>query len=132
VRVSFVFIFIMFSFASSARLNVNVENSRIHSDATGWKGNTGTSFSFVKNVQQVLNINAAMHILYKTQKNLYLLSANYNLLKGNNQEFSNNMFYHLKYNRKLGKVVRWEVFSQLQQNNITNIDLQALSASGRN
>lgn len=129
-RLAVVFTFLIFYFASSAQLIVNVENSRIHSDTTGWKGNIGTSFSFAKNVQQVLNINAAMHFQYKTKKDLYLLLANYNLLKGNNQEFSNNMFYHLRYNRKLGKVVRWEVFTQLQQNNVNNIDLRALFGTG--
>lgn len=40
------------------------------------------------------------------------------------------MFYHLRYNRKLGKVVRWEVFTQLQQNNVNNIDLRALFGTG--
>jgi len=126
----FSFVFIVFSFTSAAQLIVNVENSRIISDTTGWKGNIGTAFSFTKNVQQVLNINAAMHLQYKTQKDLYLLLANYNFLKGNNQEFSNNMFYHLRYNRKIGKVVRWEAFTQWQQNNINNIDLRALFGTG--
>lgn len=130
MRLLLVSIFLIFSFASSAQLIVNVENSRIQSDTTGWKGNIGTSFSFTKNVQQILNINAALHLQYKTEKDLYLLLANYNLLKSNNQEFSNNMFYHLRYNRKLGKVVWWEVFTQLQQNNITNIDLRALFGTG--
>ncbi len=130
VRLNIVLIFLIFSFAASAQLIVNVENSRIHSDTTGWKGNIGTSFSFTKNVQQVLNINAAMHLQYKTQKDLYLLLANYNLLKGNNQEFSNNMFYHLRYNRKFSKVVRWEVFTQMQQNNVNNIELRALFGTG--
>lgn len=126
----FSFIFFLFSFTSSAQLIINIENSRIHSDTTGWKGNTGTSFSFIKNVQQVLNINAAMHLQYKTQKDLYLVLANYNLLKANSQEFSNNMFYHLRYNRKIGKVLRWEAFTQWQQNSINNIDLRALYGTG--
>lgn len=130
MRLHFVFIFLTGSLTSAAQLIVNVENSRIHSDTTGWKGNIATSFSFTKNVQQILNINAAMHLQYKTQKDLYLLLANYNLLKGNNQKFSDNMFYHLRYNRKLGKMVRWEVFAQLQQNNINNIDLRALYGMG--
>ncbi len=130
VRLLVFLLFLVFYFTSGAQLIVNVENSRIQSDTTGWKGNIGSSFSFAKNVQQVLNINAAMHLQYKTQKDLYLLLANYNLLKANKQEFSNNMFYHFRYNRKLGKVVRWEAFTQWQQNNITNIDVRALFGTG--
>ena len=40
------------------------------------------------------------------------------------------MFYHLRYNRTLTKVVRWEAFTQWQQNSITNIDLRALVGTG--
>lgn len=130
VRLLYLLVFFLLSFSLSAQLIVNVENSRIQSDTTGWAGNVGTSFSFAQNVQQILNINANMHLQYKTEKNLYLLLANYNLLKGNQQELSNNMFYHLRYNRKLSKVVRWEAFTQWQQNNVTNIDLRFLAGTG--
>lgn len=130
VRFLFCSLFSIFYFTSGAQLIVNVENSRIQSDTTGWKGNIGTSFSFAKNVQQVLNINASLHVQCKTQKDLYLVLANYNLLKANDQDFSNNLFYHLRYNRKLGKTVRWEAFAQWQQNKITNIDLRTLIGTG--
>lgn len=109
---------------------VNIENARIHSDTTGWKGDAGTSFSFSKNVQEVLSINLSAHIQYKTQKDLYLLLANYNLLKANNSDLFNNMFYHFRYNRKLSKVVRLEAFNQWQQNKINNIDLRVLVGAG--
>ena len=130
MRLFFCALFLTCYFTSHAQLIVNVENSRIQSDTTGWKGNIGTSFSFMQNVQQVLNINAAMHLQYKTRKDLYLLLANYNLLKANSQSFTNNMFYHLRYNHKLGEVVRWEAFTQWQQNNITNIGLRTLWGTG--
>lgn len=130
IRLVCFFILLIYSSAASSQLIVNVENSRIQSDTTGWKGDVGTSFSFTKNVQQILNINATMHLQYKTEKNLYLLLANYNLLKSNNQQLFNNMFYHLRFNRKLGKVVRWEAFTQWQQNSINNIDLRSLFGTG--
>src|SRR4051812_4538809 len=129
-RILFINVFLIVSVTSSAQLIVNVENSRIQSDTTGWKGDIGTSFSFSKNVQQILSINATAHLQYKTEKDLYLLLANYNLLKGDNQQLLNNMFYHLRYNRKLGKVVRWEAFTQWQQNSINNIDLRSLFSTG--
>ncbi|MCW3079267.1 DUF481 domain-containing protein [Segetibacter sp.] len=123
-------IFIAFSITTFGQLIVNVENSRIQSDTTGWNGSVGTSFSYSKNVQQILNINATAHVQYKTEKDLYLLLANYNRLTNFNQQLLNNVFYHLRYNRKLGKVVRWEAFTQWQQNRISNIDLRALFGTG--
>jgi len=113
-----------------SQLIVNVENSRIHTDTTGWKGDMGTSFSFQKNTQQILNVNVNAHLQYKTEKDLYLLLTNYSLLKGNNQSLSNNVFFHLRYNRKFGKVVRWEAFTQWQQNRVTNIDVRGLVGTG--
>lgn len=109
---------------------INIENSRIHSDTTGWTGSLGTTFTFTKNVQEIINLDATMHLQYKTAKDLYLLLGNYNLLRGNAQTFSNNMFYHLRYNRKLNDVLRWEAFTQWQQNTVTNIDLRALFGTG--
>lgn len=123
--------FVFFStVTSSAQLIVNVENSRIQSDTTGWKGDAGTSFSYTKNVQEILSINATAHLQYKTEKNLYLVLGNYNLLTSTDQQLLNNMFFHLRYNRKLGEVLRWEAFTQWQQNNINNIDLRALVGTG--
>lgn len=123
-------VFLLSALTSSAQLIVNIENSRIQSDTTGWRGDINTSFAFTHNRQEVLNINAGAHLQYKTKKDLYLLLANYNLLKGNGKELTDNMFYHLRYNRKLGDVVRWEVFSQWQQNNLNNIALRTLVGTG--
>lgn len=130
IRLLYLFILLLSSVGSFAQLIVNVENSRIQSDTTGWKGDVGTSFSYTNNVQNVLNINATMHLQYKTEKNLYLLLANYNLLKGDQQSLVNNMFYHLRYNRQLTKVLRWEAFTQWQQNSVNNIDLRSLFGTG--
>jgi hypothetical protein len=130
MRTLSVLAFIVLTLKSSAQLIVNVENSRIQSDTTGWAGSAGTSFSYTKNVQEILSANANAHLQYKTQKDLYLVLANYNLLTSFNQKLVNNMFYHLRYNRKLGKVVRWEAFTQWQQNRLSNIDLRAVLGTG--
>lgn len=129
-RLQYCFMFFIFSYNCPAQLIVNVENARIHSDTIGWAGNINTSFAFTQNTQQVLNINAGTHIQYKTKKDLYLFLANYNLLKGNNHQFTNNTFYHLRYNRKVGKILQWEAFTQMQQNSINNIALRALFGTG--
>jgi len=109
---------------------VNTESQRIQSDTTGWLGNIGTSFLFEKNVVQVLNINATAHVEYKTPKSLYLFLINFSLLKGSGQTFDNNLFYHLRYNYKISKLLRWEVFTQMQQNSVTGIELRLLAGTG--
>jgi Protein of unknown function, DUF481 len=109
---------------------VNVESQRIQSDTIGWFGSAGTSFLFEKNATQVINIGANAHAEYKSLKSLYLFLVNYNFLKGDGQTLNNNLFYHLRYNYKLNKWLRWEVFTQLQQNSVTGIKLRLLTGSG--
>lgn len=109
---------------------INIESKRMQSDTTGWMGNAGASFALIKNVQEVLSLNANAHLQYKTNRNLYLLLTNYNLLRGDGKRLSNNMFYHLRFNRKLNDMLRWEVFTQWQQDIITNIGLRILAGTG--
>lgn len=109
---------------------INTESQRIQSDTTGWLGSLGTSFLYEKNAVQVMNINATAHVEYKTNKSLYLFLVNYNFLKGGGQTLENNLFYHLRYNYKVNKWLRWEVFSQLQQNSVTGIKLRWLGGTG--
>lgn len=109
---------------------VNIESRRIQSDTTGWVGNLGSNFSLTKNVHQVVSIAAVAHTEYKTEKDLWLLLLNYNLLKTDTQQFNNNAFAHLRYNRKLNTWLVWEVFSQWQENVVEGIGTRALAATG--
>jgi len=120
---------IFLPFFLSAQI-VNIETQRLQSDTTGWLGTLGSNFLFEKNAVEILNINLNAHVEYKTKKSLYLFLANYNLLKGSGQTLSDNLFYHLRYNYKITKWLRWEVFTQLQQNSVTGIDLRLLAGTG--
>lgn len=124
-----ILVFICFCANAAAQI-VNVESQRMQSDTTGFKGSFGSNFLFQKNTVEVLNINVNAHIQYKTKKDLYLFLANYNLLKGSGQTLTDNLFYHLRYNHKLNKWLRWEVFTQLQENSVTGIDKRLLAGTG--
>ena len=109
---------------------VNVESQRLKSDTVGWLGSVGTTFQLEKSAVQLININAEAHLEYKSAKSIYLFLVNYNLLKGQEQTFQNNLFYHLRYNYKVDKVLRWELFTQLQQNNVAGIRARFLLGTG--
>ena len=109
---------------------VNVESKRLKSDTTGWLGSLGTSFQFEKGAVQLINIEAEANLAYKTPKSIYLLLVNYNLLKGEEQTFQNNLFYHLRYTYKFNKILRWEGFNQMQQNNVAGIQVRFLVGTG--
>ena len=128
---SVTFLFIVFAFsAPSYSQVVNIESSRMQSDTTGWMGTAGTSFSFIKNTAKITQINLNAHIQYKSKKDLWLIIGHYGFLKGGGEKFVGNSFAHFRYNRKLNGWLRWEVFTQVQSNYITQIDSRYLLGTG--
>ncbi len=118
-----------FSNRSFAQI-VNMESQRYHKDTTGWSGSVSASLSFNKYEQQVFAVNADTHVQYQTKKSLYLLLGSYGFLKGNDQAFIDYGFLHFRYNYKIGPVLRWEAFTQLQENAITKIQSRFLIGTG--
>lgn len=117
------------TFKGNAQI-VNIESKRLQSDTTGWLGSIGTSFQLENSAVKVININAEAQLEYKALRSLYLFLANYNLLKGEGKTFQNNLFYHFRYNYKLNNLLRWEAFTQMQQNNIAGIKSRFLIGTG--
>ncbi|HYM94882.1 MAG TPA: DUF481 domain-containing protein, partial [Chitinophagaceae bacterium] len=109
---------------------VNVESARMQSDTTGWMGGANAGFSFNKSSQDVFSLNINAHLQYKTEKDLWLILGNYGYLKGGNRRFIYNRYMHLRYNRKLNPWLRWEVFTQIQKDLVTDINLRSLTGTG--
>ena len=123
-------ILLFFLFSSAKGQIINVENARIHSDTTGWMGTVGALLSLTKNTEEIFLVQLNAHLQYKTQKDLFLILGNYGFLSGSSQNLINNSFIHLRYNRKLNKIVRLEFFTQVLQNPVTKIDYRILSGAG--
>lgn len=115
---------------SSGAQIVNIERARMQSDTTGWMGTAGASMAIAKNANQVFSADLDAHIQYKTQRSLYLLLASYGFLKANGEKFADNTFLHLRYNYKFTPVLRWEIFTQLQQNVLAGIKYRLLFGTG--
>lgn len=109
---------------------VNMESQRYHTDTIGWAGNFGGDFALTNYGQKVFSVNANAHVQYKTQKSLYLFMGGYGFLKGDKQSFVDYSFLHFRYNYKINKILRWEAFTQLQQNVITKIQFRYLIGMG--
>mgnify|MGYP003498135403 FL=1 len=128
-RIVFPVLLIIAGVPASAQI-VNVESRRIQTDTTGWAGSFGGSINLSKNVDKVFSASAFAHLQYKNSKNLYLFLGDYAFLKGAQKKYTDNTFFHLRYNHKFSNLVRWEVFTQLQTNKITKIDSRFLAGTG--
>lgn len=114
---------------SSAQI-VDMESQRFHRDTTGWSGSLAANLSLSDFGQQVYAVNANAHIQNQNKKNLYLLLGSYGFLKGAQQSFINYGFLHFRYNYKIDSVLRWEAFTQIQENAITKIKSRILIGTG--
>ena len=109
---------------------VNIESARMQSDTTGWLGTIGAGLSLTKNTQQVFAAEGSAHLQYKSDKSLYLILANYGLLKTADKKIIDNAFLHFRYNYKINKTLRWEAFTQIQNNVVTKIKSRFLTGTG--
>lgn len=124
-----IFLFIICTAPLQAQV-INIENARMQTDTTGWKGEVNGNFALVNNGIKLWLIGADAHLQYKTQKDLWLGIVQYSLQKSPAQKFSDQSLAHIRYNRKIGPSLRWEVFTQLQNNNVNNIQKRFLAGTG--
>ena len=95
---------------------VNIEKKRIATDTTGFAGKIGISMSASKYKESFVSADLNGQIQFKTKKNLYIAIVDYQVVNAGGESFNNSGFFHLRYNRKLSSVIRFEAFSQAQYN----------------
>jgi len=125
--------FFVYSFLSTAQSQiVNIESARMQSDTVGWMGSMGAAVCFAQNTEKIFQANLESHIQYKTSNDqgLWLFLGNYGLLKIGHDRFVSDGLVHLRYNRKVNEWLRWEFFSQYQNNFVTQIDSRILLGTG--
>lgn len=109
---------------------INIENKRISTDTTGFAGSIGLALNAAKYRESFVAANLNGQLQYKTDKNLYLLLANYEVVNAGGESFNNSGLFHFRFNRKLSEVIRMEVFSQVQYNSVTKINARLLNGAG--
>ncbi len=133
MRFIFYLIFLFFSERAFAQI-INIEEKRIRGtkDSVRWYGSVNVNGNLSKVRETVLQLNADVQLEYKWGKHLLLSLSNYNLIKASKKSFVNASFEHLRYNYKLSKDYRltWELYGQIQQNQIQLITLRSLWGTG--
>jgi len=124
-------LWLVYSTSTDAQI-VNIEKQRISDDSTGWFGTANVNFAGAKSTKSILALSTGTLLEYKSKSNkdLWLLITELNLISAEKEKFSNSGFGHLRYNHKLGKAVRWEIFTQIQYNSLTKINKRTLAGTG--
>lgn len=112
---------------------MNIESQRIQSDSIRYTGNA----NFVYNYQEInkvpLNVFKSSIVFQsksKSYKDILLFLANYEFSNSNKLKLSNSAFIHVRYNRKLTKLIRWEIYNQLQYNQLLNLYSRYIAGTG--
>jgi len=109
---------------------LNIERERIRTDTTGWSGTGKASVNLISNTRKFLETGLNLHFQYKTERSLYLALSDYEVIKSEENDFSNKGMQHFRYNYKLGKIHTFEAFTQAQFNKVLNLNFRGLAGTG--
>lgn len=126
------FAFLFTSYSLFAQL-VNIESRRIQSDSIRKAGNANVSFAYQKNNGKPLTqlkTSAVFQFKTKSLKDIFLLLGSYDFSKTRNQQLSNAAFGHVRYNRVLNRTIKYELYTQLQANQLLNLRSRYIAGTG--
>lgn len=125
------FLGVLVGMAGAKAQIVNIEEYRIRTDSAGWAGSADASVYLSKNRDFVLSLLTNAQLQHKRPKTLWLLIADLNTVKANNQEaFVNAGFLHFRFNYKISEKWAWEAFSQGQFNGPLGVEWKVLTGTG--
>lgn len=120
------------SVVATAQL-INIESQRIQSDSLRKAGNAAISFLYQENNNKPLTqfkSNAVFQFKTKSLKDVFLVLGNYQFSKTRDQQLSNAAFLHFRYNRRLNDWLKYEVYTQLQNNQLLSLRSRFISGTG--
>ncbi|WP_299115297.1 DUF481 domain-containing protein [uncultured Winogradskyella sp.] len=123
-----IFLFLI-SFSCHSQV-VNIETLRKPSDSVKWTGSVSLDVSLIKNTNDIFRIANKAHIQYNNNLNFWLFVNDLNLQKIEDNSLVNRGTQHLRYNRRISKKIKWEVFAQGQYDAISEIGFRGLLGTG--
>jgi len=123
-------IFYLFSTFANAQVVVNIESRRLDSRDSGWHGTTEVLFNYSQNTNKVITGGNRTNVIYKKDINSYLFINEYNIIRANNLNFTNNAYQHARYSRKISEILSGEAFAQTQFNQQLGFNFRGLLGAG--
>jgi hypothetical protein len=110
---------------------INIEDKRSEfTDSVQWHERLDLGFNLVKNTKVISTITAAAQLEFVFNKKLLLSLTRVNFVKAGDENFVNEAFQHIRYNSRLTRGLVYELFAQIQYNELANVKLRALAGTG--
>ncbi|MFT4847834.1 MAG: putative salt-induced outer membrane protein YdiY [Sediminicola sp.] len=129
MRYYILLIALSFSLSSSAQI-LNVESLRKVTDTSGFSGTASLRFALKRNTRDFLTIASNIHLQYKMKRHLILFKNDVAFQQIEGDQFENSLISHIRYNYRIHKQIKWEIFLQGQNNKVTLIDFRGLIGAG--
>lgn len=124
------FLFLLPLFSIAQIVNIEAKRKLINADTTGWFGSTDLGFNFNENGRTILTLTANATVEYLDGDNRWLALTNYRVVRADEQDFVNQGFQHLRYNRYWTEKVTWEAFGQAQYDERLTLKFRGLLGTG--
>lgn len=109
---------------------VNAESFRKKTDTTGFAGSVAMNGTYLDNEKVIFTLGFVPHVQYKWKQDLLLMVGDYKITKSNKIAFEDAAFLHFRYNHEYTDLLRWESFTQIQDNKISKLKYRILLGSG--
>lgn len=105
----------------------------MQTDSIRFAGNLNLTFNYQKTNDVTLNVfksSLSAQVKSKNLKHILLVLGNYNRATSSGSTINNAGFSHLRYNYQYTKWFRWEVYTQLQLNELLSLKYRSLTGTG--
>jgi len=109
---------------------VNMESLRKPTDTTGFAGGIVLNGTYLDNDKVIYTLGFEPNVQFKTAKDLFLIVGDYKITKSQKESYQDAAFLHFRYNYKFSDRLRWEAFSQIQDNKIIKLKYRFLLGTG--
>ncbi len=130
-RILFILIIILSFHCGLVSQIFNVEDRRgTFSDSLGMHETLDLGISLNKNTKTVTSIKGTFQIEVLQKSRIFLSISKFNFVKAGGEDFVNQGFQHLRFNRLFNNNIEFETYGQIQYNTLVFIKLRALAGGG--
>lgn len=123
-------LFLMVSPGIASAQIVNIESKRLDIDSNGIAGFIGVSFNITYNTKQILQLGGQSQLLIRRSRNRFFILNDISVVRAQGENFINNGYQHLRYNRDFTNWLVGEVFLQAQYNQVRKLKFRSLAGGG--
>ena len=129
-RIPIIIIVLLYCFVANAQI-VNIEKKRrLTTDTVQWFEQLDLGVNIVENTQSIVSINGSAQIEFAFKNKLLLAITDVRFVRAGDTKFVNEGFQHIRYNSIINKRLTYELFGQIQFNELAFIKIRALAGTG--